>query len=290
MSEELASKPLTGRNEWVVRSLSGIAIVLIILICTIPEKLGLTFLSELNLVLWITLNAFLAGYGSYEYRAMALRIPRNLGQGLWRVGLVWALFMTLLLLKNIAWFIVGGLGLIAVLLWFPPYKKITRKSKRDVLSLSIIWFFIPCFAGVGLFQINESVLDMTAPLFVFLSMWTTDTFAFIFGKLFGRTKMAPTISPGKTWEGTLGGLAAAATMGWLVNTYWQNHTLTLNPLIIAPLLGAAGVIGDLLQSLAKRRFGVKDSGTLIPGHGGVFDRFDSYLVAAPLLALLLWLF
>jgi CDP-diglyceride synthetase len=293
MTEIEVLKPLSGRREWIVRSLSGIAIVLVIVACTIPEKLGLHFLEEWRLLLWVTLNAFVAGYGSYEYKAMALGTPRKLSSGLWRFGLFWAVYVTLMLFEHFNRSVVVGIGALAILYWVPPIHIFLTNKKRDVLSLSILWFFIPCFMAIGLAQ--EGVVEpvMFPALFVFLSMWTTDTFAFIFGKLFGRTKMAPAISPGKTWEGTLGGLLAASLMGWLIQPFAETQNFRMSTLAIAPVLGGAGVIGDLLQSFAKRRFGVKDSGTLIPGHGGVFDRFDSYLIAAPLLALLLavrWFF
>lgn len=123
-------------------------------------------------------------------------------------------------------------------------------------------------------------------LFMMVLVWTADTAAYFSGRRFGKRKLAPRVSPGKTWEGFYGAVAAtglvAAGMAW-----WLE--LSANGMIAFVVLSMVtvmvSVVGDLFESMYKRRVGVKDSGTLLPGHGGVLDRIDSMTAAAPVFAL-----
>lgn len=120
-------------------------------------------------------------------------------------------------------------------------------------------------------------------LFALLVVWVADSGAYFAGKTMGRVKLAPQISPGKTWEGVIGGLLAVAVLV-LLRSVWVETDLTVwVPFCLAA--GALSVVGDLTVSMFKRTAGVKDSGTLFPGHGGVLDRIDSVAAAAPLFAL-----
>jgi phosphatidate cytidylyltransferase len=122
-----------------------------------------------------------------------------------------------------------------------------------------------------------------AVLYALLIVWFADSGAYFAGRKWGGAKLAPTISPGKTWAGLWGGLAVCALLAAGVAA-WQE--LPLLPLLAVTLVACVySVVGDLTESLAKRFAGVKDSGSLIPGHGGVLDRFDSLLAAAPILML-----
>lgn len=141
-------------------------------------------------------------------------------------------------------------------------------------------------------------------LYLFLVVWAGDTFAYYTGRAIGRHKLAPRISPGKTWEGTIASFIGSIVVGWAVLTYARPiseallnaHVLTRQRAFLAPeplpltvviLLSAAinvsAQLGDLVESLIKRGAGVKDSGTLLPGHGGMLDRIDALLFAAPVL-------
>ena len=127
----------------------------------------------------------------------------------------------------------------------------------------------------------------TLPLSVFVFLWVNDTGAYCCGSLFGKHKLFPRVSPGKSWEGSIGGgvfvLAAAALVWYLTDTYDMNPTgmgmwewmgLGLTVVVF-------GTWGDLVESLFKRTLGIKDSGNILPGHGGMLDRFDSALLAIP---------
>ena len=123
-------------------------------------------------------------------------------------------------------------------------------------------------------------------IWLFSVVWATDIGAYFAGKIFGGVKLAPKISPGKTWTGTAGGLAAAAMTSAVFSEilFLKQDALILISIGIA--VGIASQLGDLLESYFKRTNNVKDTGTLIPGHGGLLDRVDSVLLAAPITWLL----
>lgn len=114
-------------------------------------------------------------------------------------------------------------------------------------------------------------------IFTCATTWTADSGAYFVGRRFGRHKLSPRISPGKSIEGYIGGMVAAAIAGALIG--WFSPLGIMIGLIGGALVGSLSVLGDLIESLFKRQANVKDSGTLIPGHGGVFDRIDSLLWA-----------
>lgn len=113
-------------------------------------------------------------------------------------------------------------------------------------------------------------------------VWLADSAAYFTGRAFGRHKLAPAVSPGKTWEGVAGGVITSALLAFVVPKALGAPTIeALAFMIVCAVTVAFSVVGDLFESLFKRRAGVKDSGTLIPGHGGVLDRIDSFTAAAP---------
>ncbi len=116
-----------------------------------------------------------------------------------------------------------------------------------------------------------------------LVVWASDIGAYVAGRAFGGRRLAPAISPGKTWSGAAGGLLAAALAGLALGASGGRLG---GAVLVAVVLGIASQAGDLLESAIKRGFGVKDSGSLIPGHGGLFDRLDGLLAAAPVAAVL----
>lgn len=117
-------------------------------------------------------------------------------------------------------------------------------------------------------------------LFVAVCVWATDTFAYFVGRFLGRHKLAPQLSPGKTIEGSIGGLLGAILVGAGFG-YWI-HLPPLHGIAVGALAGVMGQVGDLFESALKRELGIKDFGRVLPGHGGALDRFDSLLFVAPL--------
>ena len=177
-----------------------------------------------------------------------------------------------------------------------------------LLALVFLSSLAPLFAGVDLpsalggasataFGVLSVALPATAMsylraltpravLLLFLLVWGCDSFAYYTGKTFGRRKLAPRVSPNKTWEGTIGGLVGATLIGAAAGTWWVFPEMgPARGALAGALASSAGQLGDLVESLWKRGAGVKDSGTFLPGHGGFYDRVDSLLFAAPVLVL-----
>ena len=122
-------------------------------------------------------------------------------------------------------------------------------------------------------------------LFIFILTWTFDTFAYLFGVKFGRQKIMPSISPKKSWEGFVGGLAFTILSSYLSYSYFGFNSFK-EVLIICIILPFTATLGDFIESYYKRQSGVKDSGNFIPGHGGMLDRMDAFMITIPVLYLL----
>ncbi|MCX6255846.1 MAG: phosphatidate cytidylyltransferase [Bacteroidia bacterium] len=123
----------------------------------------------------------------------------------------------------------------------------------------------------------------------FILIWANDTGAYLTGISFGRHRLMERISPKKTWEGFFGGVVIAALIAWLLSG-WFGVVDKINWVIISVIISVAGTYGDLIESMLKRSIGVKDSGTIMPGHGGFLDRFDSAIISFPLVYLFISLF
>ena len=177
--------------------------------------------------------------------------------------------VTLVLQVALAWWL-------AALVWtffFPtPIPAIVR-------WLSGALVLVPLYlALIVLYQAGPELL-----LFALLIVWVADTGAFFAGKFLGRVKLAPDISPKKTWEGVIGGLVAVVLLTLLRTTWAETDLQVLIPFCLA--VASLSIVGDLTVSMFKRTAGLKDSGSVFPGHGGVLDRIDSISAAAPLFAL-----
>jgi phosphatidate cytidylyltransferase len=145
-------------------------------------------------------------------------------------------------------------------------------SRRIVMGWGVLYVGIPAFALLSLSWVWETLV-----LWVFFVTWATDIMAYFAGRTIGGPKLAPRISPNKTWAGLFGGMMGAGLFGWATATWFE-----MEPLFfwLGFPLGVIAQAGDLYESWEKRRAGVKDSGRLLPGHGGVLDRLDGLLAAA----------
>jgi len=206
----------------------------------------------------------------------------------------------------------GGLLLLLWLLWLLP------QLAGAVLALAVLWWLLAIALvfsypdSVRLWQSRRARLLIGLPILlpawqglvllkqwpegnslilaVMLLVWTADVGAYFSGRRFGRRKLARQVSPGKSWEGVYGGLAASLLLTLLVGLYddWSARGLML-ALLGVTLVVLISVIGDLTESMFKRQAGLKDSSNLLPGHGGILDRIDSLTAAVPMFAVLLWL-
>lgn len=126
-------------------------------------------------------------------------------------------------------------------------------------------------------------------LYILVLMWVADSGAYFAGRRFGRTKLAPAVSPGKTWEGVVGALVLTAIFTFIYARWSGSDNLHTGILVLLGMLTVMmSIVGDLLESLFKRQAGIKDSGAIFPGHGGVLDRIDSITAAAPIYVTGLW--
>lgn len=152
--------------------------------------------------------------------------------------------------------------------------------------LGVLWLGLPCIAAVWLRQLPDVGLE--AVLWVLVLVWASDSGAYAAGRGIGGPKLAPRISPNKTWAGLAGGVIGAAVVGAVAaRTTGLGGVLELT--VISAVLAAFSQVGDLAESALKRHFSVKDSGALIPGHGGILDRLDALLFVLPAAAILVWL-
>jgi len=151
-------------------------------------------------------------------------------------------------------------------------------------AAGVLYIGVPSLALVGLQALAPKGASVVLGLF--LIVWATDTGALVFGKLIGGKRLWPAISPGKTWAGTVGGSLTAAAIFSLYIAFFGFDAVAA--FVFALCLSIVAHLGDLLESFFKRRFGAKDSGGLIPGHGGVLDRMDSMFAASTVLAILVF--
>lgn len=156
--------------------------------------------------------------------------------------------------------------------------------------LSFLWLAIPlsCILGLG-WTAEAGGYSYMVPLSLMIMIWLNDTLAYLTGSLIGRHKLTPVLSPGKTWEGFIGGFLFTLFLAWVAERISNIYPLSVW-LIIAVVVSVMGLIGDLFESGLKRSLKVKDSGKLLPGHGGILDRFDSLFFVSPLVFLLLVLY
>lgn len=152
--------------------------------------------------------------------------------------------------------------------------------------IGVLYLCLPMLALVWLRAMPEEGLSTT--LWLLMVVWAADVIAYFVGRSLGGPRLAPSISPGKTWSGFCGGMAGAVLVGALVTSV-NGPFRVVTACVLATGLAVAAQIGDLAESALKRRAGVKDSGALIPGHGGIMDRVDGLLFAAPVLAVIVLL-
>ncbi|KAA0575299.1 phosphatidate cytidylyltransferase [Azospirillum sp. Sh1] len=155
-------------------------------------------------------------------------------------------------------------------------------ADRNLLGFGVLYVAVGMAGLMWLRDLPESGLSLF--LFVLIAIWATDIGAYAAGRSIGGPKLAPRISPKKTWAGLIGGMASSALFGWLVALAFGTARPDI-ALAVGAAVAVVGQAGDLFESAVKRRYNVKDSGQLIPGHGGILDRIDGLLAAAPVLAL-----
>ncbi|MFN0031981.1 MAG: phosphatidate cytidylyltransferase [Flavobacteriales bacterium] len=259
-------------NNLIVRAIAGL-IFSALVICSAwlgPVALGILFLC-------------FAMAGLYEYYRMGMA-GRHSNAHIW-TGLIAGLFLYLLLTLyfndtiELKW-----LWLFPIIVVLILSAELIKPDNRAAINLGIVafgWLYVVIpFALVNLLAFSSGVFDYELPIGYFLILWVNDSGAYLFGRMLGRTKLYPKVSPNKTWEGLIGGILCAFLIGYLLSLifmslHWQQW------IFISLIISLFANAGDLFESHLKRTAGVKDSGNVIPGHGGVLDRFDGLFFSLP---------
>lgn len=249
---------------------------------------GVFFLPPVGFAIF---TAALIALGAWEWANMA-----GLTAQFARVGystaillLLAALYTTtaqgVLWLASLWWLV--GFGLVA---YYP--KGSTHWGLVPVRAAMGLLVLVPAWVGLNYLRSGELKFGLTDNnllliLYVFALVWVADIGAYFSGRKFGKAKLASQVSPGKSWAGVWGGLAAVAVFAWVVSqTLGAGAGQSVALIVISVVTAAVSVLGDLFESMLKRFRGIKDSSRLLPGHGGIMDRIDSLTAAIPIFTLL----
>ena len=275
------------------RTISGAVYGLVIFLCT--THFGSVYLKDfLNInvkqeYLYLSLILFFIAVGTWE----AIKIMK-FGEGWWKwivfpVGFIVFYRFGIRFLNHDFYFIFNIQELLGIALVFIASFTLFKYPNElyydnGKLIFIVIYVFLSFSFALGLPMFNYSEKHFGWETFVlFTLIWSSDGFAYFAGRMFGKHKMAPKISPKKTWEGFAGGVICTLILGFFIEQ--KMPELRGNWIIIGLLVSIFAPLGDLVESQLKRTFGVKDSGNIIPGHGGVLDRLDSFILCVPVIYL-----
>ena len=271
------------QKNFIVRTITGTLFVAIMVAGFLnPRAMVFLFALITGLSVWeytglvngiddVRVNRFISTVaGVYLFLAVAA----------WRMGLVANFIIVVPYLLTIVYLFVSGLFTCSK---NPVADWAYTMLGQMYVALPLSMINILAFEVDGQWGVN---FDSLLPLSIFIFLWTNDSGAYCCGSLLGRHKLFPRVSPGKSWEGSIGGcvlvLAVAALIGWWANNGDMKHQLGMAAWMgLGLVVVVFGTLGDLVESLFKRTLGIKDSGNLLPGHGGMLDRFDSALMAIP---------
>lgn len=263
--------------------MSNTAVRVLVSFLAIPFILLLAYLGEyyfFSFVLIISIISFIELSKLSETKGSKV----NIWWG--SVGIFGILLNSLLNYSNDTFFLVSIWFLILVLI------ELYRNKSSEILNVGLTSFGFLFFSisGYYLIKIRELFLDDLnfdytqggyLIISIFITIWICDSAAFFGGTKFGKHKLFPRVSPNKSWEGAIFGFVGSILSMYLLDKLLLNLVQTSEAIVVGIIIGTIGQIGDLVESLFKRDAGVKDSSNLIPGHGGVFDRFDSLFFSAP---------
>lgn len=294
-------------KERIITALLLIPLVLFILFYAPPwlYLIALTFVYWLATVEW----------------AHLIMLESKISRSLYRLGMLLLLIPTSLMIEPIhatSWQLVREFGfmdyfsLLMQRIWIPfllhgaavwwliagalvvsyPYSRVMW-GRQLLLIMMSIFMLLPFWAAMVLIRFGD--LGTFLLTFLFFIVWSCDAAGYFVGRKWGKHSLIPAVSPNKTWEGAIGGVAIAFLIGFIVaEIYFLLHGDAMPSLhiwsrifVLIGVTAIAGIIGDLFESMIKRHSGVKDTGALLPGHGGILDRIDALTAAAPLFALTL---
>ena len=250
---------------------------------------GIFFLPPMGFALF---TAAIITLGAWEWANMS-----GLENQPGRIGYAAVIAVILYSLLDVSAVAVLWLALLWWIVCFVLVRSYPAGSERwgsvPVRALMGVLVLVPAWVGLnhlraGGFQFGDTDNNLLVILYVFCVVWVADIGAYFAGRAFGKAKLAPRVSPGKSWAGVWGGLAAVGVFAIVASTLVSASTAETMLLVAASLItGLVSVLGDLLESMLKRFRGIKDSSRLLPGHGGIMDRIDSLTAAAPVFALII---
>lgn len=248
----------------------------------IPILLGLLYIGGWP---WALFIAALIAVGSFEMARIAEHMDLHIA--LWAVWAGEAVMVAVLFLDSAHW---ASLGIaVSFLLLIFQGVFAYPKVRLEEIALGFMTVIYVGWSMCHLILLEQR--DVILLVYLFLAIWGSDSGAYFAGRAFGKHKLAPQLSPKKTKEGSVGGILCAVLLVVLFN--WYLGTGALMSYAVAVVFGVIisiiGQIGDLAESMIKRFADVKDSGNILPGHGGILDRFDSIIMAAPFVYYLLYL-
>ena len=226
---------------------------------------------------------------SWELTRLAGLRSRPLRAVLVTLGAIALLLLWLGADSTAGWIVIaaGCAWWLLALLWLRHFSFGATPTRENIALKLIGGAFVVLPAWAALAQLHRGqAAPHTWPLYALMLVWAADTFAYLSGRRWGTTKLAPSISPGKTIAGVYGALVGAGVVALVGGRWLGVRDLTLIGLVVLALITVCfSVVGDLFESMLKRHANVKDSGTLFPGHGGAFDRLDGVFAALPFFAL-----
>lgn len=250
--------------------------VITALLIGLPVIAILLWLPRLLTVALFAVVVMMAGWEWASLAQMRLRVTK----WTYMVALALCLFLSWQYLRAaepLHWLLQGALAWWSIALLWILLRPLS--VPRGVAAVAGLLVLVPAWLTLALLHLRLPAGPQWV-LFLFLMVVSADIGGFLFGRHFGRNKLAPRVSPGKTWEGVAGGLLLSMVVA-LAGAHW--FAMPTGPFMLLCLLTVlVSIVGDLTESLFKRHAGLKDSGSLLPGHGGVLDRIDSITAAAPM--------
>ena len=248
----------------------------------IPLILGTTLLGKLY---FVGLNLIIVTIATYEFYRLAPNKNANPNLILGIIGSAGLCILLYFKGTNFLWWYIPAFLLLCILIEL--FRNTTSPTFNNAISIFGM-LFVPLLFGhlvlirelPGIQQIQYYTAGRWIVM-MFIVVWMCDTAAYILGSLLGKHKFYKRISPNKTWEGTIAGFITAVLCAWACHVIFIDGLRLVDSLIIGAICGSVGQLGDLAESQIKRDFQVKDSSALIPGHGGMLDRFDSLTLIAP---------
>lgn len=258
-------------SNMLVRAITGFFFVSFIILATVLG--GWYFQVLFGLVTVLTLNEFYTIFKN-------VTVKPNLSQGLIIGTLLYLLSLYSINQQELNIYLIGLLVLLFPLVGFV---ELYRKNKTPFQNMGVtligLFYVVLPFILINVMRLNSD--NYWPVLSIFILTWFSDTFAYLVGRKIGKRKLFERISPNKSWEGFIGGLVFSVLAGLVIAYFTEDSFVKYT--LYGVIISSFGTLGDLIESMLKRSLKIKDSGTILPGHGGLLDRFDAVIFTIPII-------